>query len=417
MRPFPTIHYGWITVTLLLFMMTVSHGIITAGIPVFDQRIIEELGLSRGALKFRDFVQIIAAGLSGLSIGYAVSKIPAERICQFGLLLLSATLFLYSMVDHVWAIYALHVALGFCYASAHVVIVVLFVSEWFNTKRAIAISIALSGTSIGSALFPQVAVMIMEDFGWRGALRGLALFPLAVFPLIVLFLRRSPESLGYSSFGVRTEPVSTASHNNEESSLNLRDPAQVRDLILLIIATLGVFYAASAFIYHTFLHLRDEGFSEQTAASGLTIVFVTGLFGKILSGFAADAWGTRRVWLSCQVMLLCAGLILTLLGNAWVWVGLFALGLGWAGCYTLTQVMISERFAGPMLGKLVGWFIVFEAIGSGSGSWLTGALFDAFGTYDVAFSVNSGLIAVACIATLLLGRFQSRSTQAMTAQS
>ena len=406
-----SIHYGWITVGLLLFMMTVSHGITTTGISVFDERIINELGISRGTLKFRDFVQIIAAGLSGLTIGYVVTRIPAERICQLGLLLLGCTLFTYSMVTNVWAIYALHFVLGFCYASAHVVIVILFVSEWFSTKRAIAISIALSGTSIGSAIFPQIAVAIMEDFGWRGALRVLALFPLIVLPLMVLFLRRSPESLGKTSYG--TEKLGTEITSTSKSAIpfDFSDPSTRRDLALLIVATIGVFYAASAFIFHTYLHLRDQGFGEGFASNGLTIIFLTGLFGKVLSGIAADKLGTRKIWLGCQLMLLTAGLIVTFYSTSWIWLGLMALGLGWAGCYTLTQVMISERFAGPMLSKLVGWFIVFEAIGSGSGSWLTGVMYDTSGSYTLPFTINCSLIAIACCATYMLGRNEKAATE------
>ena len=403
MRFTSDIHYGWITVGLLLLMMTVSHGIISAGIPVFDSRIIDELGISRGALKFRDFVQILAAGLGGLSIGYAVSRVPAERICQIGLVLLSASLLAYSAVENIWTVYALHLVLGFCYASAHVVIVVLFVSEWFLAKRAVAIAIALSGTSIGSALFPQVGVLLMGQFDWRGALMGLALFPLLVLPLITLYLRRSPQSLGQTSYGTSDTAGPAEAHRGVGSDKTAPfGRKRRRELLLLGVATFGVFYAAAAFILHTFLHLRDQGFGEQAAASGLTIVFLTGLVGKILAGLAADAWGTRQVWLASQVLLLIAALGLTFLHGTWVWPSLFILGLGWAGCYTLTQVMISERFAGPMLSKLVGWFIVFEAVGSGSGSWLTGAMFDLFGSYSVPFMINSGLVAIACGATLLL---------------
>ena len=205
------IPYKWVIVGTLLFLMTVSHGIIAAGIPVFDVRIIDELGISRGTLKFRDFVQIFSAGLSGLLIGYAVSWLQPQRICQLGLVLLAATLAAYSFATDIWTIYGLHILLGFCYASAHVVIVVLFVTQWFATRRALAIGIALSGTSIGSALFPQVSVLLMTEFDWRGALLGLAIFPLIVLPLLILLLKSNPEApsiccclpLRYSAFTTR----------------------------------------------------------------------------------------------------------------------------------------------------------------------------------------------------------------------
>ena len=145
----------------------------------------------------------------------------------------------------------------------------------------------------------------------------------------------------------------------------------------------------------------------------MTIVFLTGLVGKVLAGLAAEVWGTRNVWIVHQVMLVVAGLLIAFLGPAWIWLGLTALGFGWAGCYTLTQVMIADRFEGPALGKFVGWFIAFEAVGAGSGSWLTGVMFDTFGSYTVPFSVNCALIVIALAATLLLK--EQRADQVKTA--
>jgi predicted MFS family arabinose efflux permease len=69
--------------------------------------------------------------------------------------------------------------------------------------------------------------------------------------------------------------------------------------------------------------------------------------------------------------------------------------------------MIAEQFSGPMLGRLTGWFIAFEGIGSGSGSWLTGVMFDASGGYRVPFLVCDAFLVASIVATLFLKRSES----------
>src|SRR5690606_26760693 len=103
---------------------------------------------------------------------------------------------------------------------------------------------------------------------------------------------------------------------------------------------------------------------------------------------------------------LSGAVLLTLAFPGTIFVALALLGLGWAGCFVLTQVVIGEYFAGPNLGKMVGLFIVFEAISSGSGVWTAGFLHDHFGTYHEAFILNSVLMVAATCAGILVGRRQ-----------
>jgi MFS family permease len=163
-------------------------------------------------------------------------------------------------------------------------------------------------------------------------------------------------------------------------------------------------------LLNLFLHLQDIGMGPRGAAFGLSAVFVTGLVGKVLVGAAAERWGTYPVWLSQQALLLAGALTVALAGPVIAIPGLVLLGLGWAGCYVLTQVVISDVFAGANLGKIAGAFIVFEAISSGSGVWIAAALFDAYGSYRFAFQLCCGLVLISIAATLLFRRSVTTAT-------
>ena len=50
----------------------------------------------------------------------------------------------------------------------------------------------------------------------------------------------------------------------------------------------------------------------------------------------------------------------------------------------------------------MGLFVIIEAVGAGSGSWLTGVLFDARGSYDLAFLLTVFFMVAAIIGTRFL---------------
>ena len=388
---------GWFVVFGLLLVMAVCHGIITSALPTFDKVLLVELDISRADLKLRESIFLLASGCSGLAIGLLSQFVQPRTIVLSGLGLLAATLTAYGHTSTIGQIYALYVLLGMCYASSHVVIVVLMVRQCLATRQALAISVALSGTSLGSAIFPNLTVMALGHFDWRQVLTMLAVLPILILPVAAVLLPRKTTKGGQLG-AVTSAPAGPAA----------RPPAYA--VGLLLVAIFGIFFSSTAILLNLFLHLQDIGLTQTTAAAGLSAVFFTGLVGKVLVGAAAERWGVYRVWTSQQFILLAGAVLLAMAKPAVAIPGLLLLGLGWAGCYVLTQVVISEVFAGANLGKVAGGFIVFEAISSGSGVWSAAALFDANGSYRLAFGLCCALLVMAIIATMLFRR-------AMTAQS
>lgn len=386
---------GWILVAALLLVMTVSHGIITSGLPALDKAILAELRIGRGDLKLREAIFLLSSGVSGLAIGFVTTRVRPALVVLAGLGLLAATLFLYSRAGTLGQMYALYMLLGLCFASAHVVIVVLMVRERFDTHQALATSVALSGTSIGSAIFPSLTVALLDPLGWRGVLRAMAVLPLAVLPVAALMLLLPRGGLVAAVKGIVPPAAATG------TPVEHRSPARTA---LLMVATFGTFYASTAFLLNLFLYLQDVGMTQATAAAGMSTVFAIGLVAKVLVGLSAERWGVQRVWSVQQAILLAGALVLTTGQRGLMFPGLVLLGAGWAGCYVLTQVVIARYFAGPRLGQLTGAFIVFEAIASGLGVWTGGMMYDVFGSYRVGFALCCALVVVALIAGWQFGR-------------
>lgn len=396
---------GWVVVGALLLVMTVCHGVITSGLPALDKTLLESLNISRADLKLRESIFLMASGLSGLGIGFLTSKVPPRSIVLSGLGLLALTLALYGQAEGIGQIYILYAMLGMCYASAHVVIVVLMVRQCFDARQALAISVALSGTSIGSAIFPSVITLALEQYDWRQVLMALAVVPLLILPIIAFLLPRL-------RVGETLNPKGTG--DGKAKTLYRKSPLTVG---LLLVAIFATFFSSTAFLLNLFLYLQDIGLTARQTATGVSTVFTLGLVGKVLVGMAAERWGVQRVWTSQQVILLGGAIVLSTAMPEIAFVGLVLLGLGWAGCYVLTQVVIADVFAGPNLGRIAGGFIVFEAMASGSGVWIAASAADHFGSYQNAFILCCGLLGVAIVATMLFRRLAVMTPQPVAALS
>jgi len=393
---------GWLVVSGLLLVMIVIHGTITSALPTLDQALLAELGISRADLKFRESVFLLSSGLSGLAIGFIIRYVPPRAIVLAGMGLLALVLFLYGRARSIGELYALYALMGPCYASAHVVIVVVLVRRYFVSHRILATSTALSGTSLGSAILPGIAVRLNENFGWRGALDHLMLLPLVMAPLVAWLVFRKPSALAAACSEADDPAAGSGAARQAESN---RSPTR---LLLLSLATFGVFFASTSFLLNLFLYMLDIGLTAQVAAAGLSTVFAVGLVSKVLVGAAAERWGLQPVWLCQQWILLVGAVLLTAAIPGVIFLSLLLIGLGWAGCFVLTQVVIADYFAGPNLAKMTGAFIVFEAIASGTGVWTGAFLHDLFGSYDVAFTLNCAMIVMALFAGTLFARARSR---------
>ncbi|PKB14574.1 cyanate permease [Novosphingobium kunmingense] len=381
---------GWFVVLGLLLVMAVCHGIITSALPTLDKALLAELGISRADLKLRESIFLLASGCSGLAIGFLTQYLQPRTIVLSGLALLSATLAAYGKATTIGQIYGLYVLLGMCYASSHVVIVVLMVRHCLAARQALAIAVALSGTSLGSAIFPNLTVAVLQEFDWRFVLLMLAILPIAILPVAAALLPR--------------RMVVAAQAGITDAAGTLKSRPSISAVVLLLAAIFGIFFSSTAILLNLFLHLQDIGLSQAAAAGGLSAVFFVGLVGKVLVGAAAERWGVYPVWTSQQLILLCGAGLLAAAQPRLAIPGLLLLGLGWAGCYVLTQVVIAEVFGGANLGKVAGGFIVFEAISSGSGVWTAAALFDAYGSYRFAFELCCALLTMAIVATWLFRR-------------
>lgn len=392
-------YYGWVIATCAAVLLLVTNGMTLGGLSVYDEALLETLQQNagresmRGELNVRALITFWGSGLLAPLAGALADRIGVRPLMVVGLLLLASGCFAYGTVETLGQIYAIHVMLALTLACCGLVVNVMLVSKWFVRNRGFAIGIALAGTSLGSATLAPVNAWLIGVVGWRDAFQWAAVMPLLLVPVVLFVLRERPANLGSELNDMPTSTDAIGPQLGMEFGAALR----TRNFWILALVAMCTFYSILGMSSHLYLHMRGEGFAPQVAALGQTVMFATGLGGKIGSGLLADKFGRRPIFTG-TLALMCAGawMISATTENA-VWIALLLFGLGWGGLYTLLQLLAADCFGVRHLGKILGTITVLDTFGGGLGPFVTGALYDWYGSYHVSFIIIAGLVTIALV--------------------
>jgi MFS family permease len=394
------IHHAWWILASAFLTLTITNGLTLSALSVFDEHLIETFGWSRAALKLRTLITFAVAGLAAPVAGLLVDRFGVRRLLLGGVVLLSAALLAYTRIRTPWHVYLVHAALGVSLACAGLVVNVILVSRWFAARRGTAIGLALVGTSLGNALFPQCIQALLAFATWRGAFLWLGLCPLLLLPVHLLVVREWPQEMRLSPLGAASPtgaaPAGAASPTGP--GLSYREALRDRDFWALAVTAMITFYSMLATADHLFLHLRGLGHAPAAAAQRLSLLFLLGLVGKALLGILADRFEPRRVLLGGIASMTVGAWCLSTLQPGLVWPFLLCFGIGWGGLYTMIQLLAIQRFGLRASGRILGTITILDAIGGGLGPWVTGLLYDLEGSYRLPFLAMT-LLLLAALAT------------------
>jgi len=193
--------YGWIIVAVTFVTMAVGVNVRTA-FSLFFPPIIDEFGWERGITAGAfSFGFVVSAVVSPL-IGRLMDRLGPRSVMELGVALMAGGLLLAPLTTQPWHLYLTigglvgsgSICLGYSGQS-------LFLPNWFNRRRGLAIGLAFGGVGVGSVtLLPWVQLMI-DQTGWRTACTAMGLVVLVVLAPINLLLRKRPEDLGLLADG------------------------------------------------------------------------------------------------------------------------------------------------------------------------------------------------------------------------
>lgn len=204
------IFYGWKMVGAALGLQFVQAALLNQAFGAYVATLSLDLGWSKTALSGGAALLSIEAAIIGPLLGWVVDRFGAQGMIRVGIVIFGLGFVLLSQIDTLTGFYAAVITIAIGSSLAGYFPLTVAVVQWFEKKRARALSMMSLGLALGGLAVPAVA-WSMQTFGWRATAFGSGLIAVVLgFPLARLF-RRSPEEMGEAIDGEPLPPSPSAS--------------------------------------------------------------------------------------------------------------------------------------------------------------------------------------------------------------
>jgi MFS family permease len=406
-------YYGWV---ILAVASVPSFGarpvMAVATLSVFVVPMTDEFGWSRG--------QFSGAVSLGALFGLMVSPFAGRLIDRYGSgVMLSASSAVVglcaiglSLTSPIWSFYALYVPGRAVFSSPLELGTSTAVSNWFIRRRPMGLAYMGIIQGIGLTIFPVIAQVLIDGWGWRTAWLAVGIFTLStgIIPVLLLMARR-PEDMGLEADpekGWRAGPDSgiTAAGapppaSNTESNYTVRQALATRAFWLLALFSVFGFVVQAGVSLHQVPHYIGQG--VPTALAALTAS--TFAFGQVPGGVFWSLLARRvplRVLLSVAAATMAVGAIGTGFSSS-LSTGIpmgFLLGVGVGGIHLLLRLTWADYYGRLHLGSIRGLTLPAQIGGQAIGPIVAGFMFDSTGGYQTPFTVFGIIVAFAAVMVL-----------------
>jgi MFS family permease len=248
-------------------------------------------------------------------------------------------------------------------------------SLWFTRRRGIAVAIVISGNYLAGTVWPPVLQHFIDQAGWRATYIGVGIFCLAVMLPLALVLRQRPPVLAAAG--------TSAVEAKPERPMGMSPNALT---VLLCIAGVGCCVAMAMPQVHIVAYCGDLGYGAQRGAEMLSLMLGFGIVSRLAFGWIADRIGGLRTLLLCSALQgIALVLFLPFTGLASLYVVSAMFGLFQGGIVPAYPIIVREFFSPREAGARVAIVLMATLFGMALGGWMSGAIFDATGSYRAAF--------------------------------
>jgi len=319
------------------------------------------------------------------------------RICLLaGVVAMAVAAVLIGHVTEPWQLYAANAVLAFGWAGTSLGIITNTLGLWFDSKRGMAISLALNGASFGGIIGVPLLVAAIGSFGFSGAMIVTAIVMLALMVPVILILAGRPP--------VHSSVTVAAASADAPSATRIRAQA-FRDLgfLSVSIAFALVLFAQVGFIVHLISFL-DSVTGRDRAAFAVALLTAMAVVGRVLFSTVIDRLNQR---LASAISFVSQAVALVIIINFQNDIALMAacalFGFSVGNLITLPSLIVQREFDPRSFGVLISLITAINQVTYAFGPGIVGLLRDASGSYTLPFYGCIGLELVAAVLIMVRG--------------
>ncbi|HEX6318398.1 MAG TPA: MFS transporter [Burkholderiales bacterium] len=352
----------------------------------------DDRGWSKTALSGAAAMQQMEAAILGPILGWIMDRFGPQGVIRVGVFLFGGGFMLLSRVQTLLEFYGafILVALGSSLCGFFPVNVALI--NWFERKRARALSAMSIGLALGGIFVPAVGWSLMT-YGWRAtAFASGVLAIVAGFPLAMV-MRRRPEDHGETVDGLPRETDSKAQSLDMPVSstrdFTAREALRTPAFWLLSLGHGFALFVVGAVSVHAIAHMKEAlGYTVSAAAAVITLLTICQIIGVVVGWVIGDRYEKRYIAAACMLMHALGLLCLTYAtGLAWLIAFTALHGVAWGLRGPFMQAIRADYFGRSAIGMILGLSFMIIVIGQAGGPMIAGMLADTTGNYRLGFTL------------------------------
>jgi predicted MFS family arabinose efflux permease len=374
------------------------------GLSVYTQFLGADGRWSLRTLSLATTVYFICGSLSIGLVDRLARRHGRRRIALLGIAALAGGVALLPRLPWPSLLFVAYAVMAFGWAATSGTAITQIVGAWFDARRGLALSLALTGASVaGFTVVPGMVWAISR----LGVAAGLGLTALccaivAVIAVAMLVERpgTDPRARSVAPSVATTERTAAMGEAAMGEAATAAQPAAPRDDLgtgralarhrhaLTITFALG-WFAQVAFLSQQ-VPLLAQRIGALPAATAVALTTMAAIAGRLLLGFASDRGDPRLITAGCLVAQTAGlGLVLAADGRTAIYAGCLLFGIGVGNLITLPAIVVQREFEAARYASMV------------SRIWAVGQFFYAFAPISAGLLIEARqprAVLVGCIA-------------------
>jgi MFS family permease len=390
-------HYAWLIVAVTFVTLITTAGFrATPGVLIVPLQ--HEFGWSRGTISVAISIGLLMFGLTAPFSAALMERFGVRRVMLVAVGTIAVGSSLTTVMTAPWQLDLLWgVVVGSATGAVSVPLAATIATRWFSSRRGLVTGILSASNASGQMVFLPALALLVTDFGWRYAPVAVsAVALLLVFPIVALFVRDRPQSMGLEPYGA-VEPVPApprADRPFKPAIDALLLGARSRTFWLLVSTFFICGLSTNGLIgTHLISAAVDHHMSAVAGASLLALMGVFDIVGTTVSGWLTDRLDPRRLLAWYYGLRGLAVIALPYAFGSTTALVAFAVfyGLDWIATVPPTVALTADSFGLERAGVVFAWIFASHQVGAAFAAWAAGATRGWLGSYTLAF-VSAGVL-------------------------
>ena len=404
------IYYGWKIVAALLFLLTFTSGLSFYNHAIYLNALATQSNFDVSTASTAVSIFFLTGGVMGLFVARWVQEYDPRICITAGAIISFMSLSLLAYVSTVWQLFLVYAFFGTGFSASSLIPATTLVTKWFHRRRAMALSVASTGLSLGGVILTPLSAVMVESLGFKIAapLIGV-IFLVGVVPVAWMYLRESPESMGLHVDGDLPESIDESVTSDPpqviEGGITFKEARRRKFFWGVSLAYIFLMAAQVGGIAHQY-GLARELLTEAETAIAVAILPVFSIIGRLIGGWIVDRVSIRKFAIS--MMILQAASLSLLAGGFGIFtlfLGLAAFGATVGNLLMLQPLLIADAFGVKDYARIFSVSNLMSSWGTAMGPGVLGFVYATSGSlYQLPYFVAAGAGALGIVLFLMGGK-------------